>query len=280
MAKDFFERLKGYYTQVGAVLRGEADAASVFANTTDIGIAREKVYAEFLRQHAPSKCNVFLGGFIFDDDGNESKQMDIIVTTDTAPRFDFHNRNSDGKSFSPVEGTLAAISVKSTLDKRDLYDALDGLASIPPTRTLVGRMHASDPITDYDNWPLKVIFASRGVDPITLRDHVRTFYEENPSIPFSRKVDFIHVAGTAHAAKLNPNMTFRSEDGVPMRGWKGGYYFTTHQPDVQAILWILNELQQRAMASSRVDFSYGELINGVLRVPGPDDDPMDVEPKF
>jgi hypothetical protein len=66
---NFFVRLRKYYLNVAQVLRGEADAASVFPNTTDIGMSREKVYADFLRQHAPSKCNVFLGGFLFDDDG-------------------------------------------------------------------------------------------------------------------------------------------------------------------------------------------------------------------
>jgi len=116
MAKNFFVRLRNYYINVAKVLRGEADAASVFANTTDIGVSRELVYSEFLKQHAPSKCNVFLGGFLFDYDGAESKQLDIIITTDTAPRFNFHNKDGSGKSFSPVEGTLGIVSIKSTLN--------------------------------------------------------------------------------------------------------------------------------------------------------------------
>ncbi len=115
MAQPFFERLRSYYIDVAKVLRGEADPASVFANTTDIGMSRELAYKEFLKQHAPSKCNVFLGGFLFDEDGVESKQLDIIVTTDTAPRFNFNIREGAGKSFSPVEGTLGVVAVKSTL---------------------------------------------------------------------------------------------------------------------------------------------------------------------
>lgn len=57
---DFFQRLRNYYQDVAAVLRGEAKPASIFPNTTDVGMSRERIYAEFLRQHAPSKCNVFL----------------------------------------------------------------------------------------------------------------------------------------------------------------------------------------------------------------------------
>ena len=106
MAQTFFDRLRDYYVKVASVLRGEADAASVFANTTDIGISREKVYVEFLKQHTPSKCNVFLGGFIFDEDGAESKQLDIIITTDTAPRFDFHNKDGTGKALRQNKMTI------------------------------------------------------------------------------------------------------------------------------------------------------------------------------
>lgn len=131
MAKSFFVRLRSYYLKVAEVLRGEADAAAVFANTTDIGMSRELAYVEFLKQHAPSKCNVFLGGFLFDDEGEESKQLDIIITTDTAPRFNLNNKEGAGKSFSPVEGTLGVISVKSTLNRNELFDALGGIASHP-----------------------------------------------------------------------------------------------------------------------------------------------------
>jgi len=130
MPDNFFFRLREYYLNAASVLRGEADAASIFPNTTDIGMSREKVYSEFLRLHAPSKCNVFLGGFLFDMNGNESKQLDIIITTDTAPRFDFHNRDGSGKSFSPVEGTLGVASIKSVLNKAELENALWGIASM------------------------------------------------------------------------------------------------------------------------------------------------------
>ncbi len=126
MADNFYVRLAKYFEKVAEVMRGEADAASVFANASDIGGGRERVYAAFLKQHAPSKCNVFLGRFLFHEDGSESDQIDIIVTTDTAPRFDFHNQDGGGKSFSPVEGTLAVVSVKSKLDKKELFNSLMG----------------------------------------------------------------------------------------------------------------------------------------------------------
>jgi hypothetical protein len=197
MTANFIDRLRAYYQDVAKVLRGEASASKIFPNASDIGTTREQVYAEFLKQHAPAKCNVFFGGFLFDDDGNESKQVDIIVTTDTSPRFDFHNREGTGKAFSPVEGTLGVISVKSTLDKKQLVDALGNLASIPATKSLEGRVLPLFRIRNYDDWPLKVIYASSGLAPDTLIAHIDEFYSENPSIPINRRPNFIHVAGSS-----------------------------------------------------------------------------------
>ena len=142
MAKEFFVRLCDYYKDVANVLQGKAKSASIFPNSSEIGLARENIYVEFLRQHAPSKCNIFLGGYLFSHiDGSESDQIDAIVTTDTAPRFDFHNQDGAGKSFSPVEGTLAIASLKSKLDKKELINALEGIASIPATQDLINGLH-------------------------------------------------------------------------------------------------------------------------------------------
>lgn len=169
---NFHARLRDYYLKVAEVLRGDGEVAAVFPNSTDIGGSRERVYADFLRQHAPSKCNVFLGGFLFHLDGSESKQLDVIVTTDTAPRYDFHNRDGGGKSFSPVEGTLGVASIKSNLDKAQLHDALAGIASIPPTESLEGRVPFTLTISNYDDWPYKVVYASNGLAAETILGHL------------------------------------------------------------------------------------------------------------
>jgi hypothetical protein len=163
MAQNFFVRLRGYYENVAAVLRGEADTAGIFPNSSDIGLAREKLYVDFLKLHVPAKCNVFLGGFLFDLDGAESRQLDVIIATDLAPRFDLHNRDGAGKSFAPVEGALAVASIKSTLNKHELEDALSGLASIPPTRSLSGRQALGFTIANYPDWPYKIVYASKGI---------------------------------------------------------------------------------------------------------------------
>lgn len=264
MTQNFFSRLRSYYIKVAEVLRGEADAASVFPNTTDIGMSRELAYAEFLKQHAPSKCNVFLGGFLFDDDGAESKQLDIIITTDTAPRFNFHNKDGIGKSFSPVEGTLGVVSVKSNLNRAELFNGLDGIASIPPTRPLGQRVNTLLKIQNYDDWPVKIIYASNGVAPKTLLAHLNEYYVNNSAIPLNRRPHFIHVAGSCFVARAQNGMTIHDRNlGTAAPLPLGTYHLITTDPDLQAITWTLHELQINATASTHILFSYDSILNKV-----------------
>lgn len=264
----FFKRLRSYFETVAAVLRGEADAAAVFPNSSNVGAARERVYAEFLRHHAPSKCNVLLGGFLFDDDGAESKQLDIIVTTDTAPQFNFHNRDGAGPSFSPVEGTLAVVSIKSTLDKAQLHDALQGLASIPATQPLGRRANPNLQIRGYDDWPLKILYASKGIAAATLLAHVDAFYGQHPEIPPTRRVDIIHVAGTCYIVKIRDGMRVvdRATGQVAQQPPLGSFQLFTDYPDVCALAWVVEGLQSRASTATHILFDYSGML-GKLHVP-------------
>lgn len=276
MSKNFFVRLKNYYESVGAVLRGEASAATIFPNTSDIGMSREKVYVEFLRTHAPARCNVFLGGFIFDMAGNESRQLDVIVTNDTTPRFDLHNKDGNGKSFSPIEGTLGVVSVKSTLDQRELEDALLGIASIPHTSSLHERLVVGIDVPDYDDWPLKIIYASNGISAKKLLMHLFVFYRLRPEIPFHRRPNVIHVAGKYVLLRTTKNMVdFESEHhGTPSRLQMGNYNLQTESADLHGIQWAIQGIQEKALASSFIIFNYGEIINKInslLPMPPPSD---------
>jgi len=272
MAGQFFQRLRAYYLEVAAVLRGEAKAASIFPNTTDIGMSRERVYAEFLRQHAPSKCNVFFGGFLFGEDGSESAQLDVLVTTDTTPRFNFHNKDGQGKSFSPVEGTLAVASIKSTLNKNELENALAGIASIPPTIPLGDRISFIFSIKNYDDWPYKIIYASDGISADALLGHLNNYYLSNPNIPLGRRPNVIHVSGKyvifrATAGMILWNAVEQKNEELEI----GTFRHVTRDPDLQGILRVLDELQLYATASTNIHYSYGEIMNRVNGLPARSD---------
>ena len=260
MAKQFYERLQEYYLKVAEVLRGEASAASIFHNTTDIGMSREKIYAEFLRLHAPSKCNVFLGGFLFSEDGSESAQLDVLITTDTTPRFDFHNKDGNGKSFAPVEGTLAIASIKSMLNKTALEDALGGIASIPSTKPLDARVNPLFSIENYDDWPYKIIYASDGIAVNTLMEHLEEYYLKHPEIPNGRRPNIIHVLGKYIIHRAGRSSRAREPGNKEI--WdleENKFHFVTHKPDIQGIIGVLWKLQERASTSSNIHYTYGEI---------------------
>lgn len=268
MAENFYGRLRKYYLDVAAVLRGEANAASVFPNSTDIGMSRERVYAEFLKHHAPSKCNVVYGGFLFGESGEESGQLDVLVTTDTTPRFNLHNRDGMGKTFSPVEGTLAVASIKSTLNKNELFNALDGIAKIPPTEPLDGRINFTLKIQNYEDWPFKIIYASDGITASTIMQHIAEFYAENQDIPISRRPNVIHVSGKYVIFRMTDDMRIwdvEQQKDVPAE--PGEFSLFTADPDLQGILNVLDQLQMRAVASTHIIYSYINLINRVNGLP-------------
>lgn len=245
MPKPFYDRLNDYFKQVGGVLRGEADAASIFPNPTDIGMSRERIYVDFLRAHLPSSCNVQFGGFLFSIDGQESKQIDVIVTADVCPQFNFSNRDGRGKTFSCVDGALAVASLKSNLDSTQLRDALNNLASIPPKIPLDGRVLPSLNISDYPIWPFKIIYAPKGISLETLSKSLLTYYAERPDIPQTHKPNLVHVAGQGSIIR------------------QGAWRVLWDDTDVVGLLYAITNIQSAVVAARHILFNYHYLLHNI-----------------
>ncbi|MDU1893058.1 MAG: DUF6602 domain-containing protein [Dysgonomonas sp.] len=191
----FYDRLKEYFEKVASVLRGQADSASIFPNTSDKGTSRELIFIKFLQQHIPSKCDAFLGGFLFGKNGDESRQLDVIITTDSVPRYNFHNQDGKGKSFCSVDGCIGVASVKSKLDKKELLDSLDLFASIPEQKELDdNQMASSFSLDNYEDWPYKIVYASDGLELKTIIKHLDNFYTTN-RVSLYRRPNIIYVPG-------------------------------------------------------------------------------------
>jgi hypothetical protein len=244
MPQSFYARLKQYYIKIGAVLRGEADAASIFPNTTDVGISRENVYVEFLKMHLPSSCNVSLGGFLFNLEGKESNQIDVIVTNDVAPQFNFHNRDGSGKTFACIEGCVAVASIKSNLNSGELRDSLQNLASIPDKKSLDGRVVFLLNVPDYDEWPFKVIYASNGVSIDTALKTVTEFYDSNPHIPYWKRPNIIHVAGKYNIVRVGKEGG-KMRDGTELPAH--AFIAQSDSTDVYALSYATVHIQQNAV---------------------------------
>ncbi len=254
MPKPFFERLHQYYEAVAMVLRGESDATSIFANTTDKGGAREQLYVDFLRNHLPSSCNANLGGFVFNQAGEESKQLDAIVTTDVCPQF----KLPGSKTFACVDGVIAVVSVKSLLDSAAIRDVVSNIASIPQHDTRYPWEHIPIDNPMIDMWPLKIVYALDGVSVETLKQTISEFNNPEPTIPRNRLPDIIHVAGKYCLRRAWNDVEY---EGHTIRA--GHYYTMTVDVDVACLAWVVDRIQQLTLASRFIPYNYSKSIFGM-----------------
>lgn len=261
MPQTFFERLHDYFLSVGNVLRGEASSASIFPNKSDIGTSREKIYADFLRMHVPRGCHVDLGGFVFGQDGKESNQIDIIVTSDSALQYNLHNSENSGKTFSCIDGTIAVASIKSNLDSTQLCDALQNIASLPEKLSASSRFlpFLQMPERFYDDWPVKIIYASNGISLDSLTNTLLDFYKNNPNIPFNKRPNIIHVIGKYTLVRTYQNTT--KADGST---WPANtYYPHPDATDVYGLSYAISLIQEIVMAERFLIQSYGSVLNKI-----------------
>ncbi len=260
MTKEFYTRLRNYYKDVAKVLLGTASASSIFPNTTDIGVAREQLYAKFLQLHVPTSCNVFLGGFLFGLDGSESKQIDIIVTSDSSPQFNLLKEGT-GKAFACIEGAVAVVSVKSYLSSEELLDALGNLASLPDKEPLSKeRLAVVFNNFYYKNWPFKIIYASDGISEETLKIKLNEYYKNNPLIPPEKRPDLIHVAGKYYVMKIIPGLEIEFKDGIsPLKD----PMVSTDDPDVCALAYAVDSIHDIAFQSKFIIFRYNKILTNL-----------------
>ena len=115
MSENAFSDLAKYYGALAEQLASEAKQADLLRNPTAVGTDREEVYRRFLERHVPRLCEVFRGGYVFNLEGVRSRQVDVIVTAGTTPRFEMGSGN---QAIAPLEGTVAVAEVKSNLNKK------------------------------------------------------------------------------------------------------------------------------------------------------------------
>jgi hypothetical protein len=259
--ENFFDRMKDYLSNVAKVLKGEAESSSIFPNSTDIGSSREKIYAKFLTNHVPSCCNTIFGGFLFDDLGNESKQIDIIVYNSLCPQYNFHNSNGAGKSFTSIDGTIAVVSVKSTLNSSELENALENIASLPNKKAYDKVGNKLIKFDGYEDWPYKILYANSGISMDAAKLAVENYYKKHHEIPIHKRINQIHVSGNYVGLRVYPGGTL--SDGTILDA--NSYWFCNYSdPDVQALCTAMYSIQKIALASQQLFYNYDEIYEGIL----------------
>jgi Domain of unknown function (DUF6602) len=243
---------------VSGALRRKSEAARVFPNAADVGSSRERLYAEFLRQSLPSACNIVSGGFLFNHEGVESGQMDIIVTEDTCPQFNFFNEDGQGKTFRCIDGTLAVASLKSKLTKATLHEAIANLASLPSKRPLTKEMvNPRAIISEYDDWPYKIIFAPSGESADKIWDALTDYFAKHATRIFASP-NLVHVAGKYSIFRTGTEPSqFVDGKVVPPFTWIEEADPTDASPFGRVIV----EIQQRLSASRHILFDYNQVLS-------------------
>jgi hypothetical protein len=119
--------VKKYYQRLTEKMLTDVESISdAFSHAGEKGRNNEQVLAEFLRKYLPQRFSVDTGQ-VFSADGSKSAQTDIII----------HDRFNTPALFLgnasvlvPVETTYAVISVKTTLDKAELVDAVKQIETV------------------------------------------------------------------------------------------------------------------------------------------------------
>ncbi len=176
------KQLKTYFNSLANTLASKAESAGVFSGKGDIGRCREIISQEFFQRHVSPRFTVNLGGEIFGFPNQCSGQIDIIINHDMSATF-----KENALIRCAIESVIAAISIKSNLDKTQLFDALENLASIPQLdREILTTGLLSKPFDEYiASWPSLFIFAFDGMSLETCFKHMTEFYNSR-QIPANR----------------------------------------------------------------------------------------------
>ena len=253
-----FDDLASYFVGLADELSATANQGSLAGNSSDIGTVREDAYREFLRRHVPGTTRVFRGGYVFNLNGERSRQLDVIISAATAPRIQLPKSQIE---IAPYEGTIAVAEVKSRLDKKALFDALEGCKSLPQ---LVAPQSVRAPylklVTEEHWWdnPLKIIFAYEGIKAPRLISYVDEFYAANGNTPMACRPSLIHVLGQYVAVRIAGDLKEATVDGlaVDAQPRKGSYVVYDLVPDVMALMHLLTKIQQLAFRANHMNWSY------------------------
>ncbi len=233
-------RLRDYFQSIADSLSSDKAASKVFPNASDAGTTRENILLDFLSRHIPKRCEVIKGGFLFNSRGEESKQVDIIITNDIAIQF-----KQFEKSFSCVEGCYCVLCVKTNLDKKALFDALDNVASIPymtnPEEVIL--LMRPEILLDM---PYKVVFAYEGISFEAVCQYADEFYSMRPTLE-NRQPDLI-VVNNKYVLLKHKSTEKKSENAPPLTTSNVMVCRPENMPYVGAfgLMYLLNLIQDAA----------------------------------
>ena len=263
MPDDAYLAVSSFFESAAQQLLADAQQNATLDNPTVVGSEREASIRSTLVRLLPSSCEVLSGGYLFDFEGNASRQIDIIVLSGSTPRFVAPH---DGQAFAPIEGTIAVCEVKSQLDKERLTQALENFAALPvlqdPEKALAPYIKEPDAEFWWDV-PYKVIFAFDALSPELLCQHLNDYYQQHADVPPECRPSMIHVLNRYFVMRMTPGMTVHNADGTvaPDQPEVGGYHPLTNQPDTMGLVWLVAQLQERVFFANHMLWRYNQWVN-------------------
>ena len=163
--EDFREFLRNQGQRIAA----EGREAGFFSHRGTTGAAREAVLRKPLEEFLPARYGVS-SGEVRASDGSVSSQWDILIYD----KLDTPRMYSGAATVLPIEGILAAISVKSKVDKAAIKDATKAarlLRAMPRTGREIPGLS-----------PAVFLFGFQGIAVKTIIDHILGAIESEANV--------------------------------------------------------------------------------------------------
>jgi len=182
------------------------------------GDANEETVRKFLRQYFPKTLDITTG-MLVDSDGNQSKQLDIIICDSSKTPIFFQSGET---RVIPIECAYAVIEVKAFLDKTELEKAFENMLSVKSltkkayfnqkgviihTHSLFGK--------EWDHWPMQhFVFAYNSTGIESVLTNLNSYQNSND---IHKRIDTICVLEKGVIMNQGPDGMFSA---LPVPGSK------------------------------------------------------------
>ena len=168
-------------------LEADYDFSAIIDHNTSKGTFREHIVKQFLRPFLPGAYGVS-GGQAFDEEGNISKQLDIVIYdaihSYVAPYM-------DDFIYFPCESVYGNIEIKSRLDNKSFLEAVENIISLKKLKRKYSDTYQVTPIKELrikgvtweksvTNEYFGIIFAYDGVSSEKVLEYIKEYSEKNP----------------------------------------------------------------------------------------------------
>ena len=160
-------------------IEADFDFSAIIDHNCSKGTFREQILKNFLKPFLPG-CYGVSGGQAFDNGGNISKQLDVVVYD---ALFSYLAPYMDDFIYFPCESIYGNIEIKSSLNKQSFNDAVENIASLKKLSRKTIDSYYVNPMKPLSinnvNWNIQayseylgVIFAYESVSSSTILQYI------------------------------------------------------------------------------------------------------------